>query len=158
MQEQLKASPKYKLMEVDNNREKVYNACRENLLSIKEISQVTDINISRVKAYVTHLVKSKHLEKFRQKSPYSNQIMFAFKSTENVYKPRSVVELDEYFNQKRKVVKPPKKYLYDDLIASNPDLRKINLFDTKPTKDFLGGQKDKVNRGISSSWGMYDSF
>ena len=158
MQEPLNASPKYKLMEVDNNREKVYNACKENPLSIKDISKITEINISRVKAYVTHLVKSKHLEKSRQKSPDSNQIMFMFKSTENVYKPRSVAELDEYFDQKRKVVSAPKKYLYDDLIASNPNLRKVCLFDTKKTSDFLSGQKDKVNRSVSSAWGMYDSF
>ncbi len=159
MQEQSKASPKYKLMVIDNRREQIYNACIGTKLSIKEISKVTDIKISRAKVYVTQLVKDNHLEKFKTKSPDSNQIMFIFKSTENVYKPRSEEEITEHLKEKRKVEQKPKKWLYDDLIANNPNLRKIKLFDSKPTKDFsLSGQKDKINRSVSSAWGMYDSF
>lgn len=49
---------------------------------------------------------------------------------------------------------------YDDLIDKNPNLRvyagKTSLLETKDKDYFLNGQRDKVNRGISSTWSLYD--
>jgi hypothetical protein len=50
---------------------------------------------------------------------------------------------------------------FDELIAANPNLRKFHgktsLLDTKDKDYFKSGLKTKVNRGISSTWGMFDS-
>lgn len=50
---------------------------------------------------------------------------------------------------------------FDDLIANNPNLRKFHgktsLLDTKDKDYFKSGLKTKVNRGISSTWGMFDA-
>ena len=49
---------------------------------------------------------------------------------------------------------------YDDLIDKNPNRRvyagKTSLFETKNNDYFLNGQQDKVNRGIGSTWSLYD--
>ena len=49
---------------------------------------------------------------------------------------------------------------YDDLIDKNPNLRvyagKTSLLETKDKDYFLNGQRDKVNRGIGSTWSLYD--
>ena len=50
---------------------------------------------------------------------------------------------------------------FDDLIAANPNLRKFHgktsLLDTKDKDYFKSGLKSKVNRGIASTWGMFDA-
>jgi predicted transcriptional regulator len=49
---------------------------------------------------------------------------------------------------------------YDDIMDKNPNRRvyagKTSLLDTKSKDYFLPAQKYKVNRGISSTWGMFD--
>lgn len=49
---------------------------------------------------------------------------------------------------------------YDHIINSNPNRKvyagKTSLFETKDKDYFLNGQRDKVNRGISSTWSLYD--
>ena len=60
-------------------------------------------------------------------------------------------------NQNRKVTKGK----FDELIAANPNLRKFHgktsLLDTKGKDYFKSGLKTKVNRGIASTWGMFDA-
>lgn len=50
---------------------------------------------------------------------------------------------------------------YDDLIDSNPNRRvyagKTSLLETKDKDYFLNAQKDKVNRGIGTSWALYET-
>jgi len=161
MRDSLGISRKAKFMQVDTNRENLYNICKNNPLTIKELSEIMQLSVYKIKAYVGELVKNKHLEKIEAGTTSNNYIIVKFKSTENVYKPRTPEELDEYLKQRQNAPQASKKGIYDDLIASNPNLRKISLFDDKnrPTSDFsYSGQKGKVNRSVSSSWGMYDSF
>ena len=50
---------------------------------------------------------------------------------------------------------------FDYLIAANPNLRKFNgktsLLETNDKEYFKSGLKTKVNRGIASTWGMFDA-
>lgn len=151
-------SRKDKLMNVDLNRENLYNLCINNPLTLKEIKDTMQLSMYKIKAYVGELVKNNHLEKCETGSTENNHIVVKFKSTESVFKARSIEELDQYFIKQKETVRQLKKYPYDDLIANNPNLRKISLFDTKPTSDFLSAQVSKVNRQVSSAWSMYDSF
>ena len=161
MRDSLGVPRKQKLLQVDANRQNLYNLCINNGLTLREMSETMQLSLYKIKAYVGELVKAGHLEKYEVGTTANNYPIIKFKSTENVYKPRTIEELDEYFSKRKESLSKPKKYLYDDLIASNPNLRKISLFDDKnrPTSDFsYSGQKGKVNRNVSSSWGMYDSF
>ena len=161
MRDSLGISRKAKFMQVDTNRENLYNLCKDNLLTQKEISEIMQLSLYKIKAYVNELLKNKHLERHEVGAFANNHLIVKFKSTETVYKPRTPEEVDECIRLRQNAPKECKKGIYDDLIASNPNLRKISLFDDKnrPTSDFsYSGQKGKVNRSVSSSWGMYDSF
>lgn len=145
-------------MEVDTNRENLYKLCKDNALTQREMSEKMQLSLFKIKAYVGELVKNKHLEKFWAGTAENNKSIVRFKSTEIVYKARTQEQINEYLESRKNTSEEVKKGIYDDLIASNPNLRKICLFDTKPTSDFLSGQKGKVNRSVSSSWGMFNSF
>lgn len=151
-------SRKDKLIEVDTNRENLYNLCIDNALTQKEIGTIMQLSMFKIKTYVSQLVRENHMEKIKFKNSTTNHNVIKFISTETAYKPRSNEELDEYILSGKTSLKKPKKWLYDDLIASNPNLRKICLFDTKKTSDFLGAQRLKVNRSVSSSWSMFESI
>jgi hypothetical protein len=152
-------SRKDKFMEVDANRENLYNLCKENALTQREMSELMQLSLYKIKAYVGELVKNKHLEKVLEGASENNKTVVRFKSTEIAYKARTQEEIEDYLEARKSTPQDVKKGIYDDLIASNPNLRKICLFDTKPTKDFsFSGQKGKVNRSVSSAWGMFNSF
>jgi hypothetical protein len=160
MRDSLGVPRKQKLMQVDANRENLYNLCINNGLTLREMSETMQLSLYKIKAYVGELMKAGHLEKYEVGTTANNYPIIKFKSTENVYKARTIEELDECLAKRKETVSEPKKYLYDDITA--PNIRrfygKTSLLETKPTKDFLNGQKGKVNRSVSTSWGMYDTF
>ena len=149
---------KEKFMEVDANRENLYKICKNDPKTLREISDIMQIHIYKIKSYVAELLKKNHIEKFSTGNAGNLHNVVRFISTENAYKARTSEELDLYLQSRKVKTKEVKKGMYDDLIASNPNLRKICLFDTKKTSDFLSGQKSKVNRSVSSAWGMYDTI
>ena len=161
MRDSLGIPRKEKLLQVDANRENLYKLCINNGLTQKEMSETMQLSLYKIKAYVGELLKLGHLEKYEVGTTANNYPIIKFKSTESVYKPRTEEELNQYFNKRKEEVNQPKKYLYDDVTA--PNIRrfygKTSLLETKPTVDFsTSGQKGKVNRNVSSSWGMYDTF
>lgn len=155
-------SRKEKFMEVDTNRENLYNICKNNSLTLRELSAIMNLGMFKVKAYAAELVKNKHLEKYNVGTSANNKPIVKFKSTEIVYKARTSEELDKQFQSSKDKGKEVKRGMYDDLIEANPNLRKFHgktsLMETKQTSDFLSGQRGKVNRSVSSCWGMYDSI
>jgi predicted transcriptional regulator len=82
-----------------------------------------------------------------------------FKATGREFTPRTYEQCLTSLSSRRP--DSSKKGKYDDLIASNPNRRvyagKKSLFDTKDNSYFGKGQMSKTNRGIGSTWGMFDA-
>lgn len=149
---------KAKFVQVDKNRLAVYDLCKNKALTYHDIKDALGFSFYQTKCYVNQLVDNKHLDKTKIYDSKKKVSIVKFTSTEYAFVPRTDEQLEKFINQTYGT--GSQKFgagKYDELIASNPNLRKVSLFDTKDNSYFLAGQKDKVNRGIGSSWSLYDS-
>lgn len=149
---------KAKLQQVDKNRLAVYDLCKNKALTYVEIQEALGFSFYQTKSYVNQLAENKHLDKTKIYNTKQKTHIVKFTSSPYEYVPRTDEQLDrfiatQYGSSNHKVGDGK----FDELIASNPNLRKVKLFDTKDNSYFLSGQKTKVNRGIGSSWSLYDS-
>ena len=147
-----------KMLKTDQNRLYVFNLCKEKPQTYKEIQEITGFTMFQTKLYMSELTEKKHLEKSRHYNQKSKAFFIKFKATDLEFKPKTLEQVEKIVAEL--TGQSPIKFgkgIYDEMIANNPNLRKVNLFDTKDNSYFLHGQKNKVNRGIGSTWSLYES-
>lgn len=147
-----------KMLQTDQNRLKVYNLCNEKPYTYKEMEAITGFTFYQTKLYMNTMNEQGYLEKTKHYNSQTKAFFSKFKATEKQFKPKTIEQVEKIIAELHG--SSPEKFgkgKYDDLIANNPNLRKVKLFDEKGHDYFLNGQTGKVNRGIGSTWSLYDS-
>lgn len=147
-----------KMLQTDQNRLKVYNLCKDKTYTYKEMQEITGFTFYQTKLYMNTMNEQGYLEKTKHYNTKTKAFYIKFKATEKEFKPKTIEQVEKIVAELHG--SSPDKFgkgIYDELIASNPNLRKVTLFDDKNHDYFLHGQKNKVNRGIGSTWSMFDS-
>lgn len=155
-----KASRLAIMMQTDKNKEMVYNACKEKAMSGKDVKELFGFSFHQAKAYLQTLEEDGHVIKHKFYSKPNHCWIAQYKSTELVYKPRTEEQVMEYLVK----VYGGRSTLqfgegkYDELIANNPNLRKVSLFEDKDHDYFRQPIKKSGKTGIGSSFSLYDNF
>ena len=147
-----------KMLQTDQNRLKVYTLCNEKMYTYKEMEEATGFTFYQTKLYMNEMSEQGYLEKTKHYNTKTKAFFIKFKATEKQFKPKTIEQVEKIISDMLGC--SPEKFgkgKYDELIANNPNLRKVQLFDEKGHDYFLHGQKNKVNRGIGSTWSLYDS-
>lgn len=122
----------------------------------KEIASSMNVNWDQFKHTLDYLEESGHLKK--SKINHKGVSITLYTATGKEFNARSYEQCLAGLSSKKKSLTD--KGMYDDLIASNPNLRvyagKKSLFDTKPNSYFGKGQMAKGGRGIASTFSMMD--
>lgn len=147
-----------KLKSIDQYQKQIYEMCKQESFSYKEVKSALNVTIFKAKTYVNYLEKNGYLKIVGGRKENRGTQSYRFIATSKEYNVRTDDEIKEhivstYTDKMQNTIKGK----YDDIIASNPNLRVIKLFDTKPAADFTVKRK-QGSRGISSSWTMFDSF
>jgi predicted transcriptional regulator len=125
-------------------------------MTSREIVATMNVNWDQFKHTLDYLQDSGHLKKSKVSSNGSSITLYT--STGKEFTPRTYDQCLAGLTCKRKSLTD--KGMYDDLIASNPNIRvyagKKSLFDTKPNSYFGKGQMAKGGRGIASTFSMMD--
>ena len=147
------------MLQVDKNREMIYLACKEKAYNAMELKEKFGFTFHQTKNYLQALEESKHLEKIKFYSKPKKCWIAQYKATELVFKPKTEQQVIDYLERTYGIRTRGTfgEGKFDNLIANNPNLRKVKLFDTKDHSYFLNGQTGKVNRGIASTWSLYES-
>lgn len=155
-----KASRKEIMMQTDKNKEMVYNACKDKSLSGKDIKELFNFSFHQAKAYLETLVEEKHISKVKFYSKPNRCWIAQYRSTDLVYKPRTEQQVMDHLVK----VYGGRSTLqfgegkYDELIANNPNLRKVKLFEEKDNDYFKQPLKKSGKTHIGSTFSVYDNF
>lgn len=147
-----------KMMQTDQNRLKIYNLCKEKGYTFKEMQAATGFTFYQAKMYMNEMQEQGNLEKTRHYNKVTKSFYIKFTATKKEFVPKTQAQVEKIVSEL--AGGSPEKFgkgIYDDLIANNPNLRKVKLFDEKDHSYFLHGQKNKVNRGIASTWSLYEN-
>jgi len=147
-----------KMMQTDQNRLLIYTLCKQKDYTYKEMEEKTGFSFFQTKLYMNELTDKRHLNKVKLYNRQTKTFYLKFSASNLEFKPKTIEQVEKIVNDlSRSSNDRLGKGMYDDLIANNPNLRKVKLFDEKDHAYFMHGQKDKINRGIGSSWSLYES-
>ena len=157
--EQRKSKRRDIMMQVDLNKEIIYNACKEKALTGQDIVQMFGFTFHQAKSYLEQLLEDNHLEKNKIYHKKRRCWLALYKSTNLVYKPRTAAQVEEYLIKVYggRTTQSFGEGKFDDLIANNPNLRKVKLFDEKDHDYFKQPMKKTGKTSIGSTWSLYDS-
>jgi hypothetical protein len=147
------------LYDSDQKKLKIYNAIKKNgLITLAELCVKSGLDIATCRRISGDMDQQGYLKKGKKYSSGNKKAIIAYDLGKNKFKAKDIDECIEYFKiviRSREVEEKNGKY--DEIIKSNPNLKKYCLFDTKSNDYFKTGYKAKVNRGIGSTWSMFDA-
>lgn len=132
----------------------------------KEVMKRSGLSRDLVYYVLATLVKDGHLAITLKITKKGQGRLNHYERTDILFIPKTVEELEKmypvgYFSKLRKDKRTNydvnEKGPYDDMIAANPNLRKISaMFETRPEL-FKQKSRKTEHRGIPSTFGMYNS-
>jgi hypothetical protein len=157
IEKHLKIEARYKL---------IMDSIGDECVTAKEIMKRSGLTRDAVYYILAHLSQQNHLIITRKITKKGQGMLnyYAFSGLEFI--PNTVEQLEKlyppgYFSKLRNDQRPAQslneKGPYDDMIAANPNLRKISaMFETRPEL-FKQKSRKTEHRGIPSTFGMYNS-
>ena len=148
------------MMQTDRNKELVYKTCKDKSLSAKDLAALLGFTFHQTAAYLNILEENNHLEKIKFYSKPKRCWIAQYKSTDLVYKPRTenqvIEQLEKSYGGRSALQFGEGKF--DELIANNPNLRKIKLFEEKDNDYFRQPLKKSGKTTIGSTFSVYENF
>jgi DNA-binding MarR family transcriptional regulator len=145
------------IYELDQRKLAICNALKEHgKLGLADISKYSNLDISICRRASVSLEMAGYLHCERKFTNNKKTLYYYLAGVEFVAK--TVEESEEAFKlamADRHIKSSVGKY--DNLILSNPNLKRYCLFETKDKDYFKQDYKHKVNRGISSHWSLFDA-
>lgn len=133
-------------------RVKILKLTADQFLEVEELqAHIPDMTRASIRAVCYDLVKDKYLDIIKFSSPKNFKSMNKYKATGKPFKEKTIHEITSEYMESRSNASDLRKGKYDDLIASNPNLRIIRKMDAPLPPDWWGKKKDKF-RGIGSSF------
>lgn len=137
----------------------------DEMISAKEVMKRSGLTRDVVYYILAILVKDRHLSITPKITKKGQGMLNHYERTDIPFIPKTVEELERiyppgYFSKLRKDKRTTcdlnEKGPYDDMIAANPNLRKISaMFETRPEL-FKQEKRKTEHRGIPSTFGMYN--
>jgi histidyl-tRNA synthetase len=148
------------VFESDQKKQKIYDALtKHKQLGSFELIDATGLHPYHCKNTVKKMVFDNIIVEDKYLCNKAKRWLLRFKLSGKHFKAKTYEECLQYLSDIVNHVN--KKGMYDDLINANPNLRKFHgknsLLDTKDKDYFKSGLKSKVNRGIGSTWSMFDA-
>ena len=147
--------------ESDAKKALILKTLKDGGLTSKELSDRTKLNWHTTKHIINNMVYDGLLVKSKILCEVTKRYLCFFESTGIEFYCRTYEECLEGLSEARQSAKARTRGKFDDLIDANPNLRKFHgktsLMDTKTNDYFQSAQRSHVNRGISSTWGMFDA-
>ena len=154
----MKTTPRFDILRnVNNSKHLICTECKEPKTML-EICNMFEGKHSKVKMWMHHLVKENYLVLTKQYNQPTKRWINSYSLTDKEFKLKTDDEIwDDVRNIRTKAREFKIEGKYDQMIADNPNLRTVKLFDTKDNSYFLNGQTGKTKGGIGSTFSMYDT-
>lgn len=148
------------MLEVELYKEKIYLACKDKALTTLEVKEMFKITFHQTKNYLASLEENKHLDKIKFYSKPKKCWVVQYKSTDYEFKPKTELQIEEHLQKiyGGRTLAAFGEGKHDNLIANNPNLRKVKLFDEKDHDYFRQPLRKTGKTAIGSSFSLYDSF
>lgn len=147
--------------ESDSKKALILKTLENGGLTSKDLASKTQLNWDSTKHLIDNMVYEGFLKKSKVLCDTTKRYLAFFEVTGMEFYARTYEECLEGLSDARKSAKARSRGKFDDLIDANPNLRKFHgktsLMDTKGGDYFKSAQKSHVNRGIGSTWGMFDA-
>lgn len=148
----------------DQKKDFIYRSLEESPKTLHQLEAAlkdSGMNDRHIKDTLGRMYAENLVTKQRFYCSESNRHINRYSASGIGFRPKSYDECVEFLRNARDAAYNATRGKYDDMIDKNPNLRKYagkkSLLDTKDHSYFGSGQKMKVNRGIGSTWSMYDS-
>lgn len=124
----------------------------DRFVDVEEIqTHIPDMTKAAIRSVCYDLVKEKYLEMIKFNSPKNFKSINKYMASGKPFKEKSIHEIKNEYMESRSSSYLEKKGKYDDLIASNPNLRIIRKTDAPLPENWWGKKKD-VTISIGSSF------
>jgi len=146
------------LYDSDKKKQKIYDAIKKNgMMRIVEISEKSGVDVVTCRRVSMNMEEEGYLRRTKKFSPENKKSIMAYDLGKKQFEAKTIEQCIEFFKVViRRRENDLKNGKYDDIIKSNPNLKRYCLFETKGSEYFKTGYKAKVNRGIGSTWSMFD--
>jgi hypothetical protein len=124
--------------------------------TILEMVAATGLNEIRVKTLLGYLIKYSYLTVEKRYTKKVKRHVNYYKATKAKFKPKSKETYEQEYNEKNSNRAIDTSGKYDELIASNPNLRVITFDKHKTT--IPSSKRKSYYRGIGSSFAHFDGF
>ena len=157
----MKKSARRELMlQVELCKEKIYLSCKQKAMTTLDVINEFSFTRHQAKNYLQSLEDLKHLEKIKFYSKPKKCWVVQYKSTDLEFKPKTEAQIEDHLQKiyGGRTLSAFGEGTHDQLIASNPNLRKVKLFDEKDHDYFRQPLRKTGKTAIGSSFSIYDSF